>query len=472
MENDHATIATHKNKGKEAHKEAHHGLLSAADESKKKHKCKYHGGRMVAHTEDQCRLNPNVKKKETKTEKHVRFTDDTKDEDAKQETVRDRLKATSTCHRCGKKGHWKKDCPHREQKANLAEVDTDEGDFVSFAVVEDFTIEAPFEDNFPNGTSATDLSSGLGQNYGPEDDHTIQTVARSNKVPVQHKAPVSAPVSAPVAPVAIVAKHPTANQRTVNRLDELPQDLQDIIFEHVHKKSWVDFYKNPTIRKERRWRIKNGYPDPFDPWFMAKNGWHTIATEFENIPAAHLYQILSVNDEDDEEEEDEEDAFQDVVQDESADGEPYKRLMSMTGASKEECKEYLFLFQDNLSAAAEYLREKRIVEDKIADPLEAEALGIDQGVEEDTNVRPCEAAVDSGATTTLLGKDQRDLFQTFEACDIQVHTAGEGGYLKATGTGKTSMRIVDPITRAYVVVHIDALYCPCLRKSLLSTTSY
>jgi len=63
VENNHATITTHKSKGKDDH----HGLLSFDEHPKKKHPekhpCKWHGGRMVAHREDQCRLNPDFGKK-------------------------------------------------------------------------------------------------------------------------------------------------------------------------------------------------------------------------------------------------------------------------------------------------------------------------------------------------------------------------------------------------------------------------
>jgi len=112
-------------------------------------------------------LNPDFGKEKTlKPEKQVRFTDDTKDdkEDApKPESVRDRLKATSTCHRCGKKGHWKKDCPHREQKANLAEVDEDESaEFAGFAIVEKTLAVTVLEKSTAEDSPEVDLDPSCG----------------------------------------------------------------------------------------------------------------------------------------------------------------------------------------------------------------------------------------------------------------------------------------------------------------------
>lgn len=44
-----------------------------------------------------------------------------------------------SCHSCGKKGHFKKDCPHNKAQAQIVEVEDDEGEFAGYAMDDEET---------------------------------------------------------------------------------------------------------------------------------------------------------------------------------------------------------------------------------------------------------------------------------------------------------------------------------------------
>jgi hypothetical protein len=92
-----------------------------------------------------------------------------------------------------------------------------------------------------------------------------------------------------------------------------------------------------------------------------------------------------------------------------------------------------------------------------------------QGFSAEDRGSDCEAVVDSGASVTLLKCRDRFDASTLEDCPTPINTAGTGTTLTATARGRARLRIVDPPTgKVSFTVEVDALYCPALRRDLIS----
>ena len=390
--------------------------------------CPFHK-REVAHSEEDCSLNPKNKGKappsagkagggtgKANPQTAGGSAKKTGNSDGKHHTAGH---ANVVCYKCKQKGHIKANCP---DASNTGDAPT----FAGF-VVENVSSLEP---------DAALLCS---------DDR--RTAADRINVLVEH--------------LRVESANDSFDDASLHA--SLDEEQAQVGQEPVKMDSTWNFFLNRDIRLEALWRERHGYPNPFDPKLMKSGGWRIgdqglpppeffkradlvdsqITSEFFlDDPKGYSLRPAHANIPNDAEdgEDDEDDDVPDLIDPESSDDEQLEDQAYMACVTED------------------------------ADtPIDAPCTtvyfaGCPDGVNE--------VIADSGATITLL--QDRAYFddEDFVDCETTVQTAGTDGSIQAVGKGMATLQIEDPTTgEVGVTVKVHALLCPGLRRDLLSIPS-